>query len=251
MKKTLWRFGALVACWLAGASVAQAQQPAKAGPTAAELKKNFARIEAGTEGESEAFDNLTYATAKKLVAYLKTHEVSAAAAKNLGLGYTESDGADHLKVFTYSYSSGGTRGTIHRPVLQWKNAAGQFFAYSTDEECEFTKIYKLASPGRTLYLLLGGDRGDGRCMNSEAYVVELKGKYLLLDNAAFGKKPSLCLCNVDLSFDASKQVLRLDLSDNEVPEYNDDDLSQVGYRRKPGAKRLDLLFKSGRFVRSQ
>ena len=122
-------------------------------------------------------------------------------------------------MFTYNYSSGGTRGTIHRPVLQWQNSAGQRFAYAAPEECEFTKIYKLASPGHAQYLLLGHDRGDGRCILSAAYVVELKGNYLLVNSAAFASNtrlaaaiPSsaaLILCNVDMEFEAHKQVLRV------------------------------------------
>ena len=54
-----------------------------------------------------------------------------------------------------------------------------------------------------------------------------------------------------MDFDAATQVLHLDLSDNEVPEYNDDDLAKVGYHRKPNAKRLDLTFSNGRFVKTQ
>ncbi|MFD1872532.1 hypothetical protein [Hymenobacter bucti] len=250
MKKTLRRFGALVAGLLAGAPAAQAQQPAKPVPTAAELKKNIARLAQGTEGESVAFDKLNAATERQLVAYLKTHEVTAAAAKALGLGYTESKDADHLKVFTYSCSSGGTRGTINQPVLQWQNAAGQRFAYACHEECDFGKIYKLASPGRTLYLLLGQETGDTRCLTSQAYVVELRGNYLLLA-PAFGTSPLLRLCNVEMDFDAAAQVLHLDLSDEEVPEYNDENLAKVGFRRQASTKQLALKFSGGRFVKSR
>lgn len=242
MKKLLHIGLALASCW---ASEAAAQQPAKAGPTAAELKKRFASISVGTEGESDAFTNLVDATDRKLVAYLKTHEVSAAEAKTMGLGYAESADANHLKVFTYDYSSGGTRGTIHRPVLQWKNAAGQLFAYSMDEECGFAEIHKLASAGRTLYLLLGGEQGDSQCFVDQARVVELKGNYLLLTNTAFDKKPALRLCNVEMAFDPARQVLRLDLA--EYSTEHDETLPAQWYR--PGAKTLALKFENGRFVK--
>ncbi|MGI4875385.1 MAG: hypothetical protein ACRYFX_29885 [Janthinobacterium lividum] len=236
---------ALLAAGLAVISTSRAQTPAT--PTAAGLKKNFALIEAGTEGESESFDKLTTATARQLVAYLKTHEMTAKAAKSMGLDYTDSKGDARFKVFTYSYSSGGTRGTIHRPVFQWKNAAGQLFAYSSAEECYFSEIHQLASPGRTLYLLLGGDKGDGQCDNNEAYVVELKGNYLLVDKAAFGKKPLLRLCNVPMTFDASKQLLQLDLTDYSTE--HDETLPPEWER--PRAKSLTLKFNGGRFVQSR
>lgn len=247
MKKTLWRLGALVAGLLVSAPAAQAQQTAKAVPTAAELKKNFARISSGTEGESDAFDNLIVTTAHQLVTYLKSHELTAAGAKAMGLNYSESTDAGHLKVFTYSYSSGGTRGTIHRPVLQWQNAAGQRFAYSMAEECWFMQAYKLASPGRTQYLLLGADKGDGQCDNIQARVVEVKGNYLLLDNAAFEGQPALRLCNVDMDFSPTQQLLRLNLA--EYSTEHDEVLPSQWYR--PGAKHLSLKFSGGRFVKSQ
>ncbi|QKG56009.1 hypothetical protein GKZ68_04755 [Hymenobacter sp. BRD128] len=248
IKKTIYCI-ILLACL---ATSARAQQPASPAPTAAELKKNFATIEAGTEGESDDFDKLTTTTARRLVTYLKAHEVSAAGAKDLGVELSaESADASHLKVFTYSLSSGGTRGTIHKPVLQWQNAAGQHFAYAVDEECEFTEIHPLASPGRALYLLLGMEKGDGQCDVSQAYVVELKGNYLLADNAVFGKKSSLSLCNVDMQLDASRQVLRINQTRNK--EISDDALrlKERDYRRKPGAKSLVLKLSGGRFVQSQ
>jgi hypothetical protein len=106
MSKLRSRPAALVASLVAAASVALAGQPAPAGPTAAELKQNLARIARGTQGESVAFDRLVAATDKKLVAYLKAHEVSAAAASSLGLGYGQSPDSARLKIFSYTYSSG-------------------------------------------------------------------------------------------------------------------------------------------------
>lgn len=247
MKKMLSSFG-LLALLGGPVAIASAQPAARPAPTAAELKRNFATIEAGTEGESEAFDNLTATTARRLVTYLKVHEVSAAGAKRLGVELSaESADAAHLKVFTYSLSSGGTRGTIHKPVLQWRNAAGQLFAYAAHEECEFIKIYPLASPGRTQYLLLGQDKGSNSCELSVAYVIELKGDYLLTNRAAFDKNArlaeairnsdSLILCNMDLAFDARGQVLRLTSAEPE---------EEGG--EEPAPKKTVLKWQGTRFV---
>jgi hypothetical protein len=207
MNQILWRCGALVASLLVGAPVAQAQQPAPTGPTAAELKMNLARIEQGTEGESVAFDRLVAAMDKKLVAYLKAHELSAAAAKSLGLGYVASPDSARLKVFSYTYSSGGTRGTITQAVLQWHNRAGQRFAYVAHDEGGFSDIYRLPSPGRTQYLLLGSEQGSSICVRGLAWLIELKGNYLLLDKQALDNQPRLDICNVALTYDARRRTL--------------------------------------------
>ncbi|MGI4741160.1 MAG: hypothetical protein ACRYG7_38830 [Janthinobacterium lividum] len=224
------------------ATAAQAQTPAKPAPTAAELKKNFALISAGAEGESDAFDELTTTTARRLVTYLKTHEVSAAEAKSLGLGYLAAKGADYLRVFTYSYSSGGTRGEITQSVFQWKNQAGQLFAYAAHDEGSFTKIYKLASPGRAQYLMLGNEQGSSICMRGIAWLVELKGNYLLLNKQAFDNKPTLDICNVELTYEVPNQTLVVAGGS----PFGDPDV----YADKP-FKPFKLYFSQGRFIKKK
>lgn len=230
----------MAASLLASPSVAQAQQPAKNGPTAAELKKNLARIARGTEGESVAFDQLVAATDKKMVAYLKAHDVSAAAAKNLGLGYGESPDSARLKVFSYTYSSGGTRGTITQSVLQWKNRASQRFAYVAHEEGGMSKIIKLPSPGRTQYLLLGNEPGSSICVRGIAWLIELKGNYLLLDKQAFDNKPILDICNVELTYDARTRTLAVAGGS----PFGDPDV----YAEEP-FRPFKLYFSQGRFIK--
>jgi hypothetical protein len=177
-----------------------AQKPRQASPTVAELIKNIALVHRTNKGDAE---KLIGETAQQLVAFLKAHELSAATAKRLGLYFSAApEDVAHFRGYMFKYHSGGTRGVVTIPVFQWRNAAGKRFVYRFNGEAAFVKIYRLASPGRTLYLLLGGDNGDSRCYNDMAYVAELKGDYLLLDNPAFGSKPALELCNVDRQFDA-------------------------------------------------
>lgn len=242
MNQILWRCGALVASLLVSAPAARAQQPAPAGPTAAELKKNLARIERGTEGESVAFDRLVAATDKQLVAYLKAHEVTAAAAKNLGLGYVASPDSARLKVFSYTYSSGGTRGTITQPVLQWRNRAGQRFAYVAHDEGNFEEIHRLPSPGRMQYLLLGSEPGSSVCVRGLAWLIELRGNYLLLDKQAIDNKPLLDICNVALTYDARRQALAVAADST----FGEPDV----YADKPFVP-FTLHFEQGRFVRKK
>lgn len=241
MTNTLFR-ACVVTAWLAATSSVLAQQPAKPPPTAAELKRNLAAVAASVEGESDAQGELMDKTARQLLAYLKTHEVSAAGAKSLGLGYGESPDAARLKVFSYTYSSGGTRGEITQSVFQWKNQAGQLFAYAAHDEGGFGEIYKLASPGRTQYLLLGNEQGSSICVRGIAWLIELKGNYLLLDNKAFDNKPTLDICNVELSYKADHQAL---LVAGGSP-FGDPDV----YAHKPFHP-FTLYFSQGRFVKKK
>ncbi len=248
---------------------ASAQSAARPAPTAAELKKNLAAIGEGTE---ETIGGLADETARRLAIFLKTHDLTAAQAEQIGLEPPVVSGDAHLRVYTIGYASGGTRGTVHIPVVQWKSATGQLGAYRLHEECDFTEVHKLASPGRMLYLLLGQEEGDMNAMKSEARVVELKGNYLLLDEAAFGSYTPLVLSNVELSFENRPQVLTLDLADHDADEQDDKVLAQWGYHgkfpkrpltlfrrtyppevahKKSVAKMLRLKFSGGRFVRSQ
>jgi len=155
--------------------------------------------------------------------------------------------------------------------LQLQNVAGQYFAYALPDECEFTAIYRLASPGRLRYLLLGQEEGDMNTSPSEAFVVELKGNYLLLDKEVFGQNSPLRLTDVELSFDEPRQVLTIDLADHDACEEDDKVLAQWGYHgkfpkrpltlfmrtyppsaphRKSAAKTLRLKFNGGHFVKS-
>jgi hypothetical protein len=215
MKKTLWCFSAVAAGLLAGAPAAQAQQPPKAVPTIAELAKNMETI---SEGDETTIDDLADRTARQLVTYLKAHALSDADQATLGLDATDgpSDAA-HLRVYTFGYSSGGTRGTVHVPVLQWQNAAGKRFAYKLGEECAFSEIHRLTSPGRMLYLLLGQETANSYTELSVAYVLELKGDYLLVNNVAFGQGPSLSLGDVEMKFDDGKQLFYLTAVPNQPP----------------------------------
>lgn len=223
--------------WVA-ASPALAQAPARPAPTAAELRKNLARMAASTVGDDNEID-------LNLVAYLKAHEVSAATAKSLGLGYLDSQDAAHLKAFSYTYSSGGTRGTVTNTVFQWKNPAGQLFAYASHEEGGMGEIYQLPSPGRTQYLLLGNEQGSSICVRGLAWLVELKGNYLLLDKKAFDNKPVVDICNVELTYNARRQTLTVTGDSSiDVPDVY---AAHLGHPFQP----FKLYFSQGRFVRKK
>ena len=250
IKRSLVSLTVIVVSCLVGLSAGFAQQANV--PSAATLKKNVALV--SSKGEEDG-GVLVAKTAKQLVAYLKSHELSAAEAQKLGLDMSvDSKDAAHLRVYTFGYHSGGTRGTVNIPIMQWKNQAGKLFAYAPDIECAVNEIHKLTSPGRTLYLLLGNEQGSSICVQGMAYVLELKGNYLLLDTPAFDKSASLAFCNITMEFDARQQVLRLDATDFDFDYYTPEDeqyklLVRWGFRL-PAEKPFALKFGGQRFVKN-
>ncbi|QNH60574.1 hypothetical protein [Hymenobacter sediminicola] len=250
MMNRIMRFGVLVLGLLAG-SVAGFGQPAGSGsPSAAELKKNIALV--SSKGEEDG-GLLIAKTARQVALYLLFHELSAAEAKKLGLYLSvDSKDAAQFRVYLFNYHSGGTRGQVNVPVMQWKNQAGQLFSYAPALEAGFYEIHKLKSPGRKLYLLLADEQGSSRCMQRIAYVVELKGNYLLLDAPAFDQSPYLSLCDVPMEFDARQQLLRLDVTEFDFYYYEPQSepyrlLTRWGFRSLEATPRLALKFNGQRF----
>ncbi|WP_426491842.1 hypothetical protein [Hymenobacter sp. 102] len=220
----------------------QAQTRVSHPPTASEVKKAVEHL-ASLTGEGD--DGRAEGVARKVVAYLKAHRPDEDEASELGLTLdTALDDQAQLSVYSFSHESGGTRGTVHNVVVQWQNATGQLFAYHMPVECAFAELYRLRAPGRNLYLLLGNEKGSGICLGYTAYVLELKGNYLILNNQVFdgidhGKQNELTTCNVAMTFDPARQVLSLDADGGP----NDPDV----YSDKP-FKPFKLVFRQGRFV---
>ncbi|GAA4385477.1 hypothetical protein GCM10023186_28870 [Hymenobacter koreensis] len=238
---------------LAGASIGFAQQASTTDSSAAELKKNIAIIK--REDKNGEGSGLIEGTTKKLVTYLKRYDLSAAEAQTLGLHLSvDSKDANGFKVYTFVYDSGNSRGAISIPVMQWKNQAGKLFAFAPAIQSSFFKVRRLNSPGRTLYLLLGTEKGSAGCTRNQAQVVQLKGDYLLLDTPAFGKRASLDLCNVWMEFDARQQKLILEASpfsfDSDGPEDEQYQLlKRLGLLNPTAPKTGVLRFNGQRFVK--
>lgn len=251
MERQLVRLGVFILSMFISISAGFAQQASTTDPSAADLKKSIALINyKGEEGEGA---DLIARTAKQLATYLKSHELSAAEAQKMGLELdVDSKDAAHFRVYSFNFHSGGTRGQVNVPVMQWKNQAGKLFAYAPDMECGFGEIHKLNSPGRTMYLLLGGEQGSGRCMQYIAHLIELKGNYLLLDTPVFDKTADLNFCDVFMEFDAHQQVLRLDITEFDFDYYKPDDepyrlLKRWGFISQTATKTLALKFDGQRF----
>ncbi|MBX0289873.1 hypothetical protein K3G63_05450 [Hymenobacter sp. HSC-4F20] len=229
------------------ASPAQAQQTARKTPTASEVKKAVEHLASLPHGEGDNGEAVGY-VARKVVAYLKAHRLDDDQANELGLTiWAASDDQAQLCVYYFSHDSGGTRGTVDNVVLQWQNAAGKLFAYHLPVECAFTELHPLKTSGRRMYLLLGREKANTFCLAFTAYVLELKGDYLILDNQVFSvngysNKNELSACNVEMTFDPVQQLLSVDIDDG-IPEREEGD----GYSTEP-FKPFKLLFQHGRFV---
>lgn len=235
----------LAAALLLAHGTTQAQQTTRKTPTASEVKKAVQHL-ASLRGEGD--DGRAEDVARKVVAYLKAHRPDEDEASELGLTLdTASDDQAQLSVYSFAHESGGTRGTVHNVVVQWQNAAGQLFAYHLPVECGFSEVYPLKAPGRNMYLLLGREKAYTFCIAFTAYVVELKGDYLILDNKVFsinghGDKNELSDCNVAMTFDPARQVLSVDI-DEGLPQSEEEDGFSTG-----SFKPFNLLFRQGRFV---
>ena len=180
--------------------------------SANQIKKNirFARNYSYTENPDYNIDSLCLITAKKTAVLMIGNNFSTAYYKNLGLSLSaETKDKQNIKIYNFGYDCGGTRRVITHPIIQWKNASGKTFAYnlSTKINCEFSQIYKLKSAGRNLYLLIGVEAGDGSCYQGIAYVIEIKGDYLITDHPVFVNRPYLNLCNREYDFDVKTQLL--------------------------------------------
>lgn len=141
-------------------------------------------------------DNLVFSTGNKLIEILKSQKIENP--DNLGIDCISSKDSI-ISVYTFSYNSGGTRGTIHNPVIQWKKKDGSLGAYELypankkkfrGVEFSISEIYKLPSNNKKLYLLIGSEKGSSIMYNAYAIVIQIKNNYLILDYPAFLNKSS-------------------------------------------------------------
>jgi hypothetical protein len=75
-----------------------------------------------------------------------------------------------------------------------------------------------------------------------AWLLELKGNYLLLDKQAFDNQPMLDICNVELIYDARRRALAVAA---------DSALGDPGAYAKEAFEPFTLYFSQGRFVRKK
>ncbi|MCW3170753.1 hypothetical protein OMO38_19660 [Chryseobacterium sp. 09-1422] len=176
-----------------------------------EIKKNIEEIQNYTYTESPDLDidGLCFLTAQKTVELLNKTKLTAGKAKTIGLEISANNEKFGITIGTFSYNSGGTRGNVSHPIIQWKNRDGKLFAYNLSSKinCNFMSIEPLKSKDRDQFLLFGMEKGNGACEQSMVYAIEIKNDFLIVDNPVFVNRPYLNLCNMNFDFDQKKQIL--------------------------------------------
>jgi len=177
-----------------------------------QIKKNirFAGRFVYAENPDYNIDSLCKVTANKVVSLMAGNNYSSIYYQSLGLKLSaERKDKTNIKIYNFGYDCGGTRRIITHPIIQWKNGSGKTFAYNLSSKinCNFFEIHQLKSQSRNLYLLIGQEAGDGNCYQGIAYVIEIKGNYLIVNHPMFDNRPYLNLCNREFEFDTKTQIL--------------------------------------------
>lgn len=236
-----------------------------------QIKKNirFARSFVYAENSDYNIDSLCTVTANKVVNLMVGNNYSSVYYQSLGLKLSaEHKDKTAIKIYNFGYDCGGTRRVITHPIIQWKNEYGKIFAYNLSSKinCSFFKIHHLRSQSRNLYLLIGAEAGDGNCYQGIAYVIQIKGDYLIVNNPIFVNRPYLNLCNREFEFDPKAQILTSFLGHPSVPsplkyavngqgEYSKDTIANekltaligAGYNSEPSV--FYLKFNGHQFVK--
>jgi len=210
------------------------------------------------------FDSLSAVTGKNLVSYLKNKPIYFNDRFSNFKKIVSKDST--INLYTFSYSSHGTRGDVGHPVIQWKKKDNTYGAYELFHsnkkgfcglEVNFSEIHKLPSKNRNLYLLMGAEKGSTNLYLGVALVIEIKNDYLILDYPAFfdssstlgffdhvNTNASCILCMDYISKSATITIKDIDLEDEIGHMLNS---GQVKNRIKK-VKNLQLQFIADKFV---
>jgi hypothetical protein len=162
------------------------------------------------EHEDIDVDSLSYLLSKKITKLLRNQTLNSRQLDSIGLNLTvDKPNLRNLKIYDFNFHSGGTRGYISHPIIQWLSDDGKLCSYNfaTKINCGIYSIYQLESIRGEHYLMLGQETGSGACMQNIAYCIEIKDSTLIADNIYFVNRPFINLCNVELEFDEENQIL--------------------------------------------
>lgn len=217
------------------------------------------------------YDSLARKTAQQLTRLLQFEE-----ARNLDVNEfhnlklsSQSKDTLHIRIFTFIYLCGGTKGSIDYPVIQWRNKQGKIFAYNLSKNISLNFDPAISLLKRdtvsSLYLLTGTEPDNVTHGTSAVLVLKFSGDLLFTNYHAFVNHYALIFTNVPISYDPVRKVLHLYPTQNSfsfsaypIPEYPDDTAgsyklnhlltdnyfdAQYGF-----AKSVDLWFNGTRFI---
>jgi hypothetical protein len=153
---------------------------------------------------------------------------------------------ENLKIYSYGFWSGGTRGFVTYSILTIETE-NSFIAANISENIQagFDSIIKL---DKEFYLLLGGDKAYSNAISSIAYLVKITDK-IDLEYPAFVNRPFLNFYNGEYEYDFKTKLLKFKGEDYErldevfgfkdkYTKFSDDSLS---------SKKLSEMIKGERY----
>jgi hypothetical protein len=161
------------------------------------------------------YDSLAQKTAQQLTRLLKFEEARNLDVKefhNLTLSAQSNDSL-HIRIFTFVYVCGGTKGGMDYPVIQWCNKQGQLFACNLSRNIllSFDPVITLLKRDTvsSLYLLTGTESDNATHGTSAVLVLKFKGDLLFTNYPAFANQYGLTFTNVSISYDPKYKMLHL------------------------------------------
>lgn len=119
---------------------------------------------------------------------------------------------ENVKIYSYGFWSGGTRGFVTYSILTIEKE-NSFIAANISEniQARFDSIIKL---DEEFYLLLGGDKAYSSVISSIAYLVKITDK-IDLEYPAFVNRPFLNFYNGEYAYDFKTKLLKFKGEDYE------------------------------------
>jgi len=141
------------------------------GQTRSELENSLSELSEWKYTDETDIWNILVHTSELLTSCIESGVINGS--DSLGnLEVTQSaDGL--LKVYTFAYHSGGTRGSVNNSVIQFIKSDGSYEIVGSGKEMSFYQIEKLPSSNDGLYLLLGVEKCSSRMYQSLAWVIDV------------------------------------------------------------------------------
>lgn len=118
-----------------------------------------------------------------------------------------------IRIYTFSYASGGTMGPVIYNILQWTNLDGKLFAYNLPwYEYGFfnsTIVTLKVDSAASLYLLTGAIKECTMHIGYWATVFRFSGDFFYTNYNAFGNRNQLSLTNTSMTYDTTTKILHL------------------------------------------
>lgn len=199
---------------LTNCTICFAQEMAQYKFNALKLKTRLTFLEKYNYWSNQDFDVDKYSekTAVLLTNLFKQKSIDSNSFKHFNNLSLSAKTNDNLQVHIYNFglNSGGSRGWITHPVIQWRDRNGLHHAYNLSKNinCRFNQIHKLRASTGNLYLLIGSEIGNSSTIQNIAYVIKIDEKSIFRNYKVFINRSYINLPNSVLSFNDKTQTLK-------------------------------------------